>query len=138
MRGGDGARVARGEESPGLPISPEAHQTRQRGSSRAQSQLTSVHADADASSLTRRCSHPLTRRCSHPPVRRVLPAGTMSRSPHLPAEQAATVTQEDRDNLEPFLDPTWDTPAAGTTTTPFRYRFVKCRTRFEIRGSTGT
>ena len=47
VRGGDRARVARGEKSPGLPISPEAHQTRQRGSARAQSQLTSVHADAD-------------------------------------------------------------------------------------------
>ena len=35
------------------------------------------------------------------------------------------VTQEDRKHLKPFLDPTWDTPAAGITTTPFR--FVKCR-----------
>ena len=123
MRGGGRARVARGEKSPGLPISLEAHRTRQRGSSRAQSQLTSVHADADASSLTRRCSHPLTRRGA--PTRlcaEFFPAGTMSRPPpHLPAEQAATVTQEDRDHLLPFLDPTWGTPAAGTTTTPFRY-----------------
>ena len=39
VRGGGRARVARGEKSPGLPISPEAHQTRQRGSSRAQWRL---------------------------------------------------------------------------------------------------
>ena len=45
--------------------------------------------------------------------------------PLLSAEQALTVTQDDRDNLEAFLDPKFGTPEAGANTTPFR--FVKAK-----------
>ena len=50
--------------------------------------------------------------------------------PLLSAEQALTVTQDDRDNLEAFLDPKFGTPAAGATATPFQFVKAKC-------GSTG-
>ena len=53
--------------------------------------------------------------------------------PLLSPEQALTVTQEDRDNLEAFLDPKFGTPAAGATVTPFR--FVKVRACGSGRGS---
>ena len=53
--------------------------------------------------------------------------------PLLSAEQALTVTQDDRDHLEAFLDPKFGAPAAGANATPFR--FVKAKACGSGRGS---